>query len=149
MKEYFENVYAMIYCGYEKHEGEGSGHVRAVTIMAIVYVVTPVMVLMGYYAAIIDPTFFLSIHDTIPYRRTGKIIWSLIVTSPILYIIYRYYSPKIKTITKRWCAKENKKLRCRTRLYFWLHIVIIFGAFFLLAFRKLWMPGLLGIVPLF
>lgn len=148
MKEFFENVYAMIYCGYTKCENEAAGIFNAPAIITIVYIIFPLMNMFGIYSIFVDSTYFVAISHYIPKSRTDGILLGIFTYGPIFYLIYRYYKPKRQILSQRWRAKENKQLRTTTRLWFYSWTIFQLVIFFLGALRKFWLPYF-GIDPTF
>lgn len=135
LKEYFENLYAMVYFGYRKFEDEDMGHIRATLVISIVYWILPLLVLYAFYAVLIYPATPKSL---LPNNR----YLGVLIQGPVMYWLYRHYSPKIEIITKRWRARENNLLRRRTRLCFWIWTITLVSLYVVGALRNLWMPYL-------
>lgn len=148
MKEYFENIYAMIFCGYKKSDGESGAHLRAAATISFLYIVLPLMELFFIYSEFIDNTYYLLFESMLPNRnRLHGMIIGVLIHGPFIYWMEQHYKPKIQEITKRWKNNDSKQLRRKTRWIFWTFFVFILTIFFLNAHRKQWMP-LIGIYPL-
>lgn len=148
MREFFENVYAMVYCGYLKTDATMS-YIMPSFVISYFFMVHPLILLGLTYTVTINPALVDIVINLMPtrYGRVNAIIVGLITQAPLMYLVERYYSSKRDEITKRWNSKKNKSLRIKTRVIFWSYMVLIFGLTALIASRHYWMP-ILGITPL-